>query len=231
MTKNDSVKIYRLRVWLKGVSPMIWRRLLVRSDNTIANLHHTLQIVMNWEDYYLHQFIIQGKTLNDGRGICLEEFQFRENEKFLYEYNFFVFWSHEIRVEKILPFDSKIVHPICIAGKRTAPPEDCGGSNAFMELQDHYSSWRIMEKLEHLVKLARRRSNKVPHDDDCNEDYDEDYDYDDNEDDDNPETTLETLEYWANQHRFNRRAINQQLQEHFKSINNAENVSEVINEN
>ena len=40
---------------------MIWRRLLVRSDSTIADLHHTLQLAMGWEDVHLHQFIIRGK--------------------------------------------------------------------------------------------------------------------------------------------------------------------------
>jgi hypothetical protein len=36
---------------------MILRRLLVRSDNTIADLHYTLQIAMGWEGYHLHRFI------------------------------------------------------------------------------------------------------------------------------------------------------------------------------
>ena len=31
--------IYQLRAVLRGISPLIWRRLLVRSDTTIAQLH------------------------------------------------------------------------------------------------------------------------------------------------------------------------------------------------
>lgn len=38
--------IYQLKVVLVGISPMIWRRLLVRSDNTIADLHYILQIAL-----------------------------------------------------------------------------------------------------------------------------------------------------------------------------------------
>jgi hypothetical protein len=34
----------------RGISPLIWRRLLVRSDSTIADLHHILQIVYSWSD-------------------------------------------------------------------------------------------------------------------------------------------------------------------------------------
>jgi len=33
--------VYQLRVVLRGVSPLIWRRLLVRSDSSIADLHAT----------------------------------------------------------------------------------------------------------------------------------------------------------------------------------------------
>jgi hypothetical protein len=54
-------EVYQLHMWLREISPMIWRRLLVCSDSTIADLHYTLQIAMGWESYHLHQFIIQGK--------------------------------------------------------------------------------------------------------------------------------------------------------------------------
>jgi hypothetical protein len=53
--------IYQLKVVLLGISPMIWRRLLVSSDSSIEDLHYTLQIAMGWEDIHLHQFIIHGK--------------------------------------------------------------------------------------------------------------------------------------------------------------------------
>jgi len=45
----------------RGVSPMIWRRLLVRSDSTIADLHTTLQLVLGWSDEHLHRFVLHGK--------------------------------------------------------------------------------------------------------------------------------------------------------------------------
>src|SRR6266542_1598550 len=34
---------------------MIWQRLLVHSNNTIADLHHILQRAMGWIDAHLHQ--------------------------------------------------------------------------------------------------------------------------------------------------------------------------------
>ena len=40
---------------------MIWRRLLVRSDCTIADLHYTLQIAFGWFGSHLRRFHIHGK--------------------------------------------------------------------------------------------------------------------------------------------------------------------------
>jgi hypothetical protein len=42
MSDTPETTIYQLKVVLLGVSPMIWRRILVRSNSTIANLHFTL---------------------------------------------------------------------------------------------------------------------------------------------------------------------------------------------
>jgi hypothetical protein len=53
--------IYQLKVVLLGISPMIWRRILVSSDSTIKDLHYTIQLAMGWEDIHLHHFIIYGK--------------------------------------------------------------------------------------------------------------------------------------------------------------------------
>jgi hypothetical protein len=61
MPNITDVVIYQLKVVLLGISPMIWRRLLVRSDHTIADLHYILQIALGWIDTHLHQFRIHGK--------------------------------------------------------------------------------------------------------------------------------------------------------------------------
>jgi len=41
-----TTEVYQLRVALCEISPAIWRRVLVRSDSTIADLHYTLQLAM-----------------------------------------------------------------------------------------------------------------------------------------------------------------------------------------
>ncbi len=44
-TCPDSMVVYRLRVVLAGISPLIWRGLLVPDTATIADLHTILQII------------------------------------------------------------------------------------------------------------------------------------------------------------------------------------------
>jgi hypothetical protein len=113
MSDTPETTIYQLKVVLLGVSPMIWRRILVRNDSTIANLHFTLQIVMGWTDIHLHRFRIHGRQYgiariggisfsHDPHKVQLKDFRFRLNEHFLYEYDFTNDWRHQIRVEAIL---------------------------------------------------------------------------------------------------------------------------------
>lgn len=60
MSSTDQrVQVYQLRTWIRHISPQIWRRLLVRSDSTIAQLHAILQIVFGWTDEHLHIFFIR----------------------------------------------------------------------------------------------------------------------------------------------------------------------------
>lgn len=51
---------YQLRVVLAGISPLIWRRLLVAGDTTITQLHEILQAAFGWSDEHLHRFTIHG---------------------------------------------------------------------------------------------------------------------------------------------------------------------------
>jgi Plasmid pRiA4b ORF-3-like protein len=153
--------IYQFKVVLSGISPMIWRRLLVLSDCTIADLHYIVQIAMGWTDSHLHRFIIHGKQYGiakvGGIGfsdnpwqVKLSDFGFRVKEKFTYEYDFFDHWQHQIRVETILPFNPQQQYPLCLEGKRSPPPEDCGGAWKFLELRQHYSTGHAAVRLVEL---------------------------------------------------------------------------------
>ena len=45
---------------LCGVSPLVWRRLLVASNTSLAELHAILQRAFAWSDDHLHRFLIHG---------------------------------------------------------------------------------------------------------------------------------------------------------------------------
>src|SRR4249920_1530155 len=53
--------LYQLRIVLREISPLIWRRLLVCSDTTLAQLHTMLQITFDWSDAHLHTFHVHGQ--------------------------------------------------------------------------------------------------------------------------------------------------------------------------
>jgi len=106
------MKIYFLKIVLRGVSPMIWRRIRIPGNTSLAQLHHIIQIVNNWDDEYLHQFHIYGKDYgisyiggivfsDNARQVFLDDFYFDSGDKFIYEYNFFNHWIVDIRIENI----------------------------------------------------------------------------------------------------------------------------------
>lgn len=154
-------KIYQFRISLKQSSPVIWRRILIRSDHTLADLYYAIQIVMGWTDYHLNEFIIHGEhytipnqigMISGGgiyaRDISLKSLKLRLNRNFQYQYDFTTGWEFQICFEKRLPIDIKKTYPTCISGSGKSPDEECGGINRFNELKDRnfFKSYEVMTK-------------------------------------------------------------------------------------
>ncbi len=57
-----------------------------------------------------------------------------EGQKFAYLYDFGDNWVHSIIVEKILDEKEAGGAPVCLAGERACPPEDCGSVEGYYEL-------------------------------------------------------------------------------------------------
>ena len=198
MSTPASPAVYQLRIRLDRISPLIWRRLLVRDTTTIAELHAIIQLAFGWSDDHLHQFLIYGKAYgiayiggasfaDDPHTVRLADFRLRVGERFCYEYNFYVPRRHEIRLEQILPATPGQHYPVCIGGARAAPPERCAGPNAFLEERQEHHSLAVIERLLALI---------------------------DNPDDYlDPHEELRRLRYWAGVNRCDRRAINRRLRE------------------
>ena len=115
----------------------------------MAQLHEVLQIAFGWEDSHLNRFEIRGREYGvyrdgrpaihtDARKFRLCDLKLRRLERFMYEYDFAHGWIHDLRIEATLPVDPRKTYPVCVAGKRAAPTEDCGGPCAFMANHRHY---------------------------------------------------------------------------------------------
>lgn len=127
-------------------NPSIWRRIQVVASTSLAELHNILQTTMGWENAHLHQFIYKKTFLaptnpwadeeyaEDYEGIQLNHLLKRAGGKMQYEYDFGDSWIHEIVLEKTLDRTETGQYPICIAGERACPPEDCGGIGGYMDL-------------------------------------------------------------------------------------------------
>ncbi len=130
---------------LAGSKPPIWRRVLVPADISMAKLHQILQIVMGWTNSHLHQFDVGGTLIGvpdpdfgmpvrNERTVKLSQCVRGEKSKFTYAYDFGDSWEHAILVEKVLTAEPGARYPVCVAGKRACPPEDCGGVWGYADL-------------------------------------------------------------------------------------------------
>lgn len=128
---------YDLKVTLRDIRPMIWRRLRVPSDIRLGDLHAVVQVAFGWEDCHLHQFVVgravYGPPDPDGfdrrtqsEDVRLDQVA-RAKSKLLYEYDFGDSWRHDIVVERVQPATAATLDITCLAGRRAGPPEDSGG--------------------------------------------------------------------------------------------------------
>src|SRR5258708_22229793 len=127
----SSIAIYQLRVVLCGVSPLVWRRLLVISETSLAELHEILQTAFDWSGEHLHRFLIHGAAYGvpclggiffreDARRGPLSRFRLHCGERFRYEYDFRADLKLDIRLDRVLPFGPERGLPSCSRGSRTA---------------------------------------------------------------------------------------------------------------
>lgn len=163
-----SEKIYQLKIHLVGVSPMIWRRLLVSDQTSIAQFHMMIQIAMGWENLHLHEFTIHGKDYgiyyphgiyfsDNPFVVLLKDFQFRPKDKFVYKYDLTPPepWQVQIRVEKILDPEPDKTYPICVSGKHAAPPEDVYGLEEFAIIREYYDYF-----MSHIREISTLQENR-----------------------------------------------------------------------
>lgn len=152
MTKPPTPKAVALRIELLEVVPLVWRRVLVPDNSTLASLHHYLQWVIGWTDSHAHEFEVgAGLVAPDWwireAGSDEEASRYRDERRvsvaavvselgprgeFEYRYDMGDGWEHRIVIESApasrlgdLPL------PVCVAGENACPPEDVGGPHGY----------------------------------------------------------------------------------------------------
>lgn len=136
-------QVHQLKARLKGIRPPIWRRMQVPSDIDLGTLHGILQETMGWDDGHMHEFRAGGISygvpsphddVRNEDSACLADILPSKGSRLTYEYDFGDSWVHELLVEKIVAAEPGATYPVCLAGKRACPPEDCGGAYGYLRL-------------------------------------------------------------------------------------------------
>lgn len=158
------IDLYQLKIQINLDGHDIWRRVFVPSTYSFRHLHNIIQTVFDWQNYHLHEFVVERaenkpiKIVMDDEPETLEylnfdEFDIRQerfvaledifpkNGEVMYEYDFGDAWEHTITLEKVEK--SKTFQATYIEGKGERPPEDVGGEWGFEEYL------RIMANEEH----------------------------------------------------------------------------------
>ena len=188
MAKEEALRvIYQLHILLLKISPAIWRRVLVPSDQNLADFHDTLQILMGWDDTHLHRFLIHGKAYGVTRdgGLCfsdnpkqarLNNLHLRIKERFLFD-----FPSGPQSLENLPLF-----HQVYVGGARQAPPAWCNGPLAYLEQKQYFSVGHIGCRLLEIIEDEEARVG----------DYQEE---------------AATMLFWLQAETFDRSAVNDRL--------------------
>lgn len=104
---------------------MIWRRLRIPGDTSLADLHHIIQIAMGWDDEHLHCFHIYGEDYgiayeggmcfnHDARQVFVDDFGFDTGDRFTYTCNFTTCCLCDVRVERMEQTTNRV--PCCYHG-------------------------------------------------------------------------------------------------------------------
>jgi hypothetical protein len=146
MPQSSGHSVFRLRIQLNDVDPVIWRRLLVPGGIRMGKLSDILLAAMGWSNSHLHAF-----TVGDIRyGMNADEFPegeidektvtvfqaLREQRRFTFEYDFGDSWEHDVVIEDLTWSGVGLKSAVCIDGANACPPDDVGGTWGYGEFLD-----------------------------------------------------------------------------------------------
>jgi hypothetical protein len=150
-------EIVQIKLWLLGISPMVWRRVLVPANYTLRELHGVFQVAMGWEGIHLFQFSLRAVHYCSGGAsssdVTLAALRLRKGARFVSEYDLNIPWRHGVRIEDRLVPKKKMDCPQCVAGAGYCPPEDCDDPAGFSVRGDDFLTRDAIEDLGTLLDV------------------------------------------------------------------------------
>ena len=143
MTASPADTIATLRIEIKYIEPLIWRRIAVRTSTNLMALHKVIQAAMGWLDYHLWEFVVDERKygvpdpdrphVKNGASTTLAAILASGMTEFEYVYDFGDNWEHRIVVEQTNTPETGVKYPQFLGGERRCPPEDCGGPPGYFD--------------------------------------------------------------------------------------------------
>lgn len=157
MSRPDDIIV--LRIELKEIEPLIWRRVAVPAAMTLKSLHDVIQAAMGWFNSHLWEFeagdraydvpdpdgIDWGKRTYKAQSLRLSQLIGRGVREFGYTYDFGDGWRHRIVVDAVQKAEPGVLYPRFLGGERRCPPEDVGGVPGYYDFLDAIAKPRSQE--------------------------------------------------------------------------------------
>ncbi|OPZ93308.1 MAG: Plasmid pRiA4b ORF-3-like protein [Firmicutes bacterium ADurb.Bin419] len=170
---------YQIKISIKDIEPVIWRRLKIPGNITFQQLHQIIQAAFGWLDYHLYKFELNKTVVTvpddnyapgelygeditelDSKITKINEL-FDANDICEYEYDFGDSWEHEIIIEKRLKDTRKNSVPECLGGARQRPPEDVGGTGGYEDFLRTIQDKKNPEREEMLTWAEKDTRGRV----------------------------------------------------------------------
>lgn len=138
-TPSKDVLAYQLKISLVGAKPPVWRRIEVPSHLNLLQLHQIIQGIFTLFDMHLHAFLDAHGEIDETmeENLTLSELLTFEGHHCGYVYDFGDNWEFKIELEKSHRSDANRFadsKAFCLAGKRSGPIEDIGGTSVLNDL-------------------------------------------------------------------------------------------------
>lgn len=137
--------VHQLRIELEELVPVVWRRVVVSGRASLHELHEVIQRAFGREEATGYRFTVDGVEYRDpedepapGReadAAALEDLALHPGARFLHQAEGLGDpWGHVITVEQVTPRLVGQRLPVCLAGGRAAPPDDCDDAPSYARL-------------------------------------------------------------------------------------------------